>query len=111
MLSPNATKRVTDNRGGPVTVTLNVQVAVCCRASTARQVIGVDPRGNSAPLDGEHVIVNGDVPPVAVGDEKVTITGRPLADATVDGAGQASAIDTGDGGPVGQCGLIETAMA
>ena len=75
MLSPNATKRVTDNRGGPVTVTLNEQLAVCCRASTARQVIEVDPIGNDVPLDGEHVIVNGAVPPVAVGDEKETAIG------------------------------------
>src|SRR5262252_260881 len=75
MLSPNATKRVTDRRGGPVTVTVNVQAAVCCRASTARQVIEVDPIGNEAPLDGEHVIVKGAVPPVAVGDEKETAIG------------------------------------
>jgi len=66
---------VTDRRGGPVTVTVNVQAAVCCRASTARQVIEVDPIGNEAPLDGEHVIVKGAVPPVAVGDEKLTAIG------------------------------------
>jgi hypothetical protein len=53
------------------------------------------------PLDGEQVMVIGAVPPVAVGEEKVTGSGSPLADATVDGAGHASVIAGGVDGPVG----------
>ena len=45
MLSPNDTYRVTDTRGGPVTVTLKLQDAVCCFTSTALQVTTVDPIG------------------------------------------------------------------
>jgi hypothetical protein len=67
MLSPNATYRVTDVRGGAVTVTMKLHDAVCRIASTARHVIGVDPIGKLVPLAGMQVVTTGAVPPVVVG--------------------------------------------
>jgi hypothetical protein len=46
-------------------------------------------------------MVIGAVPPVAVGDENVTGSGSPFADATVDGGGHASVIADGVDGAVG----------
>lgn len=101
MLSPNATYRVTDIRGGAVTVTPKPQDAVWRFASTALHVTMVDPIGYSAPLEGVHVIVIGALPPAAVGDAYVTAIARPLADAIVCAPGHVSVIAGGLDGPVG----------
>lgn len=101
MLSPNATYRVTDVRGGAVTVTLKLQDAVCCLASRALHVTRVAPIGYVTPLGGVHVVVIGAVPPAARGDAYVTAIGSPLADAIVWAAGHISVIAGGFDGPTG----------
>jgi hypothetical protein len=66
MLSPKATNRVADNTGTTSTLTENVQVSVCCRASVPTHVAVDLPAGNIEPLGGVQTIVTGADPPVAV---------------------------------------------
>src|SRR5215831_18142664 len=99
MLSPNATYRVTVERGGPSTVTTKLHDPVCCIASTALQTTTVDPIGKFTPLAGVHVVVSGAVPPLAAGAVNITWTGSPFADGTVRAVGHISVIGriVGDG--------------
>jgi hypothetical protein len=80
MLSPNATKRVTLNFGGTVSVTLKAHDAVCVAESAAAQLTPVVPMLNTAPLAGVHVTCVGGVPPVAVADGYWTGIDWPVVD-------------------------------
>jgi hypothetical protein len=67
MLSPNATKRVSEIGARASTVTVSVQLLVRCFASVAVHVTVVVPMGKVAPLSGVHVMFTGRVPPASVG--------------------------------------------
>jgi hypothetical protein len=74
MLSPNATNRVAESRGGggggggaARTCTSKPHDAVSCLASSAVQVINVEPSPNLVPLAGEHEDETGAVPPFIAG--------------------------------------------
>ena len=79
-----------------VTVTAVWQVAVVLEASIAMQLTGVLPTGNSEPDAGEHIVVDGGIPPATDG-AKFTATGFPLED-VADGTGHV--IVSGNGGVV-----------
>jgi hypothetical protein len=113
MLSPNATKCVTVNRGpaGGVTVTLKPQEATCWAASVAVQVTAVVPTGNVDPLGGTQTVVTGASPPLAVGAPKLTAIGPPDCDERETGAGHEIVSGSivgggGDGGDGGSAGAV-----
>ena len=98
MLLPNATKLCTASAGcGGTSVTLNEQAADRT-PSVALQFTGVTPSGYEVFDGGEHVIVIGGVPPVAVGDGYVTsAVGVPILP-SLTSAGHVRTISATGGG-------------
>jgi hypothetical protein len=75
MLSPNATNRVAEIRGGSVTVTLKLHDASRWRASVAVHMTVVEPLMKVAPLAGVQAVVTGWAPPTTIGAAYVTASG------------------------------------
>jgi hypothetical protein len=108
MLSPNATKRVTDNCGGAVTVTRNVQELARRVASIAVHVTVVSPTGKRVPFSGRHVVATGGWPLVVVAVPYMTLVGDPSSDCSVCESGHEI---TGGSGGVGRDGLEQPLQA
>jgi hypothetical protein len=88
MLSPNARNDVVDNLDGLVTVTVNAQLSVRCRASVAAQVTVFCPIENGDPATGVQVVLTGACPFDTIGALKVTGVAPPSTDCAVCAAGQ-----------------------
>jgi hypothetical protein len=67
MLSPNATNDVVDNLDGLVTVTVNEQLSVRCKASVAAQVTVFWPIEKGVPAAGVQVALTGAWPLATIG--------------------------------------------
>ncbi|HKB10940.1 MAG TPA: hypothetical protein VKD69_09805 [Vicinamibacterales bacterium] len=74
-------------------------------------MIVVSPTGNVTPLDGEHDIVIGAVPPEATGGGNMTGIGRPLGDVIDCDAGHATVMPAVGDGPLGLFEQVTAALA
>jgi hypothetical protein len=105
MLSPKATKRLTLNFGGTVTVTAKVQTSARALESVTVHATVVVPTPKFDPVAGVQVgPTSGASPPVTVGSEYTTETGPPSGDVVETGLGQVSFGATGSG--VGVTGVL-----
>ena len=81
---------VTERRGAPVTVTVNVQVAVWpLAAPVAAHTTVVFPTANDDPDTGVHVVWMGAVPPAVTGAGHDTVADWPWLATAVCAAGHA----------------------
>jgi hypothetical protein len=98
MLSPNARNDVVDNFAGLVTVTVNVQLSLRCKASVAAQVTVFCPIVNVDPAAGVHVVLTGAWPFATIGALNDTGVAPPSTDCAVRDAGQVILGGSGENG-------------